>query len=197
MPAPPVASSVARARASCRAPPRSKNRTPRTAPSSTTRSVTSAWLIVVTDGRLETRSQRTRPISRPVASPAWSTRRTLCAASRPSDEPAVGIAIEPRAHAEQFADVADAVLDQRGDGGFVAQAVARAQRVGRVQRRAVVVADGRGDAALRVAGVALGRIGLGQDEHAAGRRERDRRAQAGDAAADDDEVDEVREIAGH
>ena len=32
----------------------------------------------------DTRCHSTRPISRPVASRAWSTRRTLCAASRPS-----------------------------------------------------------------------------------------------------------------
>ena len=58
-----------------------------------------------------------------------------------------------------------------------------------MQRRAVVGPDGRGDAALRVAGVALRRVGLGEDEHAPDRRERDRGAQAGDAAADDDEVE--------
>src|SRR5262249_49366417 len=41
----------------------------------------------------------------------------------------------------------------------------------------------------RVAGVALSRIRLRQDEHAAGSRERDRRAQTGDAATDDHEVE--------
>ena len=57
-----------------------------------------------------------------------------------------------------------------------------------MQRRRVVVADGRRDAALRVAGVALGRFGLGQDEHAARGRQTDRRSQSRDAAADDEEI---------
>src|SRR5262249_46169094 len=43
-------------------------------------------------------------------------------------------------------------------------------------------------AALRVAGVALAGIGLGENENASGRRERDRGAKPRDAAADDREV---------
>ena len=56
-----------------------------------------------------------------------------------------------------------------------------------MQRRRVVVADRRGDAALRVAGVALRGVRFRQDDDAAGRRESDRGAQARDPAADDDE----------
>jgi len=56
-----------------------------------------------------------------------------------------------------------------------------------VQRGRIVRPDGRGDAALRVAGVALEALALGQDGHASVGRERNRRAKAGDAAADDDE----------
>ncbi len=57
-----------------------------------------------------------------------------------------------------------------------------------MERGAVVVAERDGDAALRVAGIALGRFGLGQNQDAADGRERNRRPQPGDAAADDDEI---------
>ena len=57
-----------------------------------------------------------------------------------------------------------------------------------MQRRRVVFAERRRDAALRVSGVALGRPGLGQDEDAAG-GEADCCAQSCDAAANDDEID--------
>ena len=61
-----------------------------------------------------------------------------------------------------------------------------------MQLGAVVGANRRGDAALRVAGVAFGRVRLGEDQHAADRRERNRGAQPRDAAADDDEVVKIR-----
>ena len=101
---------------------------------------------------------------------------------------AVAVAIEPRAPRHQLANVARPLVDEDAHGRLVAETVAGAHRVRRMQRRAVVGAHGRGDPALRVAGIALGGIGFGQDEHAAGRRERDRRAQPRDPAADDDEV---------
>jgi hypothetical protein len=71
---------------------------------------------------------------------------------------------------------------------LVAQTVARAYGIRRMQRRRVIVADGGRDAALRVAGVALGRCCLGEDENAARRRQTDCCPQAGDAAADDEEI---------
>src|SRR5258705_13387025 len=52
----------------------------------------------------------------------------------------------------------------------------------------VVGSHGRGNAALRITGVALGGIRLGEDDHAAGRRERERRSQPRDPTADDQEV---------
>ena len=136
--------------------------------------------MVSTDGSARTRSQSTRPISRPVASPACSTRRTLCRRFAAERGPAVGGEVEPRAPRDQLAHVARPVLHEDADRRFVAQPVAGAHRVLGVQRRAVVVADRRGDAALRVAGVAFGRLGLGEDEHAADRRQADGGAQAGD-----------------
>ena len=106
----------------------------------------------------------------------------------PERGPSTCVPLEARAPVEQLAHVRGPLLDEHAYGLLVAQPVARANRVGRVQLRAVVVADRRGDAALRVAGVALVRIGLGQHGDAPGRRERDGRPQSRDAAADDQEV---------
>jgi hypothetical protein len=58
-----------------------------------------------------------------------------------------------------------------------------------VECRAVVVAHRCGDAALRVAGVALGGFGFGEHQDAADAGEADRGAQSGDTAADDHEVE--------
>ena len=55
-------------------------------------------------------------------------------------------------------------------------------------RGRVAGADRGGNAALRVAGVALGGIGFGEDQHVAGEREIGGGAKARDAAADDQEV---------
>ena len=106
--------------------------------------------------------------------------------------PAVGVAVEPRAPLEQLAHVRAGLLDERR--GPPPRRTGRRRRESCRPRAApaVVVADRRGDAALRVAGVAFGRFGLGEDEHAARRRQPDRRAQAGDAAADDDESPDLR-----
>ena len=63
--------------------------------------------------------------------------------------------------------------------------------VGGVKRRTVVGANCRRDAALRVSRVAFGRVGLRQNQDPAHRGERDRRTESCDAAANDDEVEEV------
>ena len=61
-------------------------------------------------------------------------------------------------------------------------------RVARVQVWGIVRTDGRRYPTLRVAGVALTGIGLGQHDHAAGVGQRDRGAEAGDTAANDKEI---------
>jgi 3-dehydroquinate synthase len=61
-----------------------------------------------------------------------------------------------------------------------------------MELRAVIRTHGRGNAALRIAGVALPGVRFGEDDDLANRRERNSRPEAGDAAADDDEVEEVR-----
>ena len=152
-----------RPRAIASVPSSCRNRAPTQRPPSTIRSTTRAWSWAVTLGRPATRCHSARPISRPVASAACSTRRALCAASMRKRELAVGIAIEARAPLDQLADVARAVLDEHLHGPLVAQPVAGGDRVGGVQRRRIVGADRGGDAALRVAGVALAWLRLGQD----------------------------------
>ena len=98
------------------------------------------------------------------------------------------IAIELHTPVDQLLHQAGTVLDERPDRRLVAETVAGRQGVAPVQRRTVIGAHRRGDAALRVAGVALGGRGLGEHEDAAARRQRDRRAQSRDAAADDQEI---------
>ena len=90
-----------------------------------------------TVGSCDARSHRTRPISRPVASRACSTRRTLCAPSHRQRRRAVGSTIERRAPATS------ARGRKRGPSStstltaaLVAQTVAGRQRVGGMQRPA-------------------------------------------------------------
>src|SRR5688572_8667202 len=73
----------------------------------------------------------------------------------PQSRPPAGIVLESRAPLEQLQHVRGPLLDQHAYRLLVAQAVARANRVGRVQTGAVVVTDSGGDPALRVTGVAL------------------------------------------
>ena len=165
-PAPPVASSV-RARATVRRCRRRRQaRAPHGGRRLTITSSTRARDRARDAGGRDARRQSTRPISRPVASRACSTRRTLCAPSRPSAASPSASRSNARAPLDQLADVARPFLDQHAHRALVAQAVAGGDRVGRVQLRRIVGADRGGDAALRVAGVALARLGLGEDEHA-------------------------------
>ena len=87
-----------------------------------------------------------------------------------------------------IADIAGALFTQHPHGTLVAQPVARSQRVLGVQLRRVVRANGGGDAPLGVSGVAFSRIGLGENDDTADIGQRDRRAQAGDAAADHQKI---------
>jgi len=111
-------------------------------------------------------------------------------------EAAARAALEGRPPFDQLVDASRTFLSQDRDGLFVAQAVASANRIRRVQRRGVIVADGGGDAALRVAGIALRGFGFRQDENAAGVGKAHRCAQARDTAANDDEVHNVDRIGG-
>ena len=77
------------------------------------------------------------------------------------------IAIERGAPVQQLLDVDNAVLDHDPHRVFVAEAIAGRHRVGEMFFGRIFGADGGGDAALRVAGVAFGWIGLGEDGDAA------------------------------
>ena len=103
---------------------------------------------------------------------------------------AVGVAIEGRPPLHQLGDVARPIGHERLDGLRIAQAVARGDRVPCVQLRRVVGPHGRGDAALRVTGVALARMRLAEDGHLADFRQRERGALPCHAAADHQEVGE-------
>ena len=88
----------------------------------------------------------------------------------------------------QFPNVARSFVHQHVDRVGHAKSVARRHRVARMQLGRVVCAERRGDAALRVAGIALSRIGLGENHDVAGLGERDRGTQTGNAAADHEKV---------
>ena len=135
-----------------------------------------------------TRAQSARAISRPVASCACSTRRTLCAPSRASAgcpsasrSNATPQSISSRTYARSF-------VDEDVDGRFVAQSGAGGQRVGAMQFRGIVGTKRRGDAALGVPGVALGGTGLREEQDVARADEVSEGSQSGDAAPDHDEI---------
>src|SRR5688572_5630696 len=97
-------------------------------------------------------------------------------------------AVEIRSPLNQFADIPWTFLGQGADGRRHTQTIAGGDGVAAMQSRRVVRANGCGNTALRVSGVALPRIRLGQDDDASRVGERDRRTQAGDAAADYEKV---------
>ena len=101
---------------------------------------------------------------------------------------AVGVAIEVGAPVEELAHVVRPLVDEHLDRRHVAQAGAGLERVVAVQVDAVVGPQRRGNAALRVSGVALGAVGLGDQQDRAVRHQVNGRTQAGDAAADHDEI---------
>jgi hypothetical protein len=98
------------------------------------------------------------------------------------------VPIEPRAPVHELHDVPRSRLDQHADRALVAKAVARRDRVRRVELRRVAFSDGRRDTSLRVAGAAFRGFGLRQNQDGSERREIDGGAQRGDAAAHDEEI---------
>ena len=101
---------------------------------------------------------------------------------------AVGLAIERGAPREQLDDVPGTFANEHIDSSGVAEAIARRNRVLRVQRGRIIGTEGRGNAPLCIAGVAFAWIGLRKNDDVARIRERQRGAQTGDSAADDEEV---------
>src|SRR5256714_11097604 len=98
------------------------------------------------------------------------------------------LAVERRAVLDQLGDVARPLFDQRLDGFCIAESGAGVEGILIMQLDRVVVAQDDGDAALRVLGVRLGDLIFGEHRHAPEASERDRGAQPGDAAADDNKI---------
>ena len=101
---------------------------------------------------------------------------------------AVDLAIERGAPREQLDDVPGTFANEHIDSSGVAEAIARRNRVLRVQRGRIIGTEGRGNAPLCMAGVAFAWIGLRKNDDVARFRERQRGAQTGDSAADDEEI---------
>jgi hypothetical protein len=102
--------------------------------------------------------------------------------------PAVGLAIEGRAPLDQLRDVTWSLAHQQIDGDRVAQTVSRRDGVAGMELRRIVGSDGRRNPTLCVARVAFAWVGLGQDDDVASLRQRQRSAQASDAAANHEEI---------
>src|SRR6185436_11734129 len=137
--------------------------------------------------RADARPQQPRDLaSRGVARVQYAAHAVRGLAS--AGQLAVGVAIEARAPVEQLLHVRRPFLDEHAHGVLVAEAVAGLDGVGGVERGTVVAAERDGNAALGVAGVAFGGFALRENQDAADGREGNRRAQPGDAAADDHEI---------
>src|SRR5206468_12188763 len=102
----------------------------------------------------------------------------------------VGVAaqVEVRAQGDEIAHPVRALAYHHLDRVAVAEPVAGGERVGDVRLEAVLRAPHRGDAALRVAAVALGEPVLGDQRDVPGARALERAGEAGDAAAEHQEV---------
>src|SRR5262245_46718762 len=100
--------------------------------------------------------------------------------------------IELRSPIDQLSNISRTFFDEHADRCRVAQAIARRDGVRGVNRGTVIGSDRNGNAALRVAGVALARLGLGQYENAARGRERNRGSKTRNAGSDDQKVGRSR-----
>ncbi len=97
--------------------------------------------------------------------------------------------VEFRAPVDQFLDGRGAFLRPGcRTAAAVAEAIAGVQRVLLVQFHLVVIAQGHGDAALRIFRRGFAQALFGDHQDAAGRREFDRRAHTGNAGADHQKV---------
>ena len=135
-------------------------------------------------GCSRTRSASTAEIAFPVsAPPAWTTRRTRVAALAPE------VVVELDAELDEVGDPGGRLFGERSHRALAAEAAPGAERVRGMQRGRVVVGQRCGDAALRVPAV---RACDRRPSRAGGRRRssaaREGGVQAGDTAADDDQV---------
>ena len=121
-----------------------------------------------------------------------------CAASSPSAKPPAPTRSNATPRRASSSIACGAARVKRFDDPRRAEPVARGERVGRVQRRAVVGAERCGEAALRPQSRAFGAQRRLGDEDDRARREAKRRHQAGDPGADDrDAAVESAQIGAH
>src|SRR4029079_3913624 len=106
-------------------------------------------------------------------------------------QPAVLIAVEVRAPVNEFAHIARSFFNEDPHRALVAETRAGLERVVSMTIGTVIGAECGGYATLRIPGVAFSRVGFGEDDDAADRRERDGRAQSSDPAAHDDVVTDL------
>ncbi len=102
--------------------------------------------------------------------------------------PAIRVAIEARTPVQQLGDVGGTFLDERAHRVRLAEAVTGGERVLEVQARRIVVAHGHGNAALRPPRAALFRFALREDADPPPVRQRQRRAERSNAAAEYQEI---------
>ena len=134
-------------------------------------------------------ASRARSTSRPVASLAWATRRREWPPSRVRWSCSGPFAVELHAERAEPADALRPLAHRDLDRLALAEAGAGDQGVLDVELEAVVGAEHRGDAALGVLGGALGALPLGEDQHRAVAGGLEGEGEAGDAAAQHQEVD--------
>ena len=114
----------------------------------------------------------------------------LCPPSRRQGELAV-VLVEVRAPRDQLGDPPRRLADDQLDDLAVAEPLAGGERVVDVVLEVVLGVEHAGDAALGVGAVALADLVLGDDQDPVRLGNPERRAQPGEAAADDQHVGEV------
>ena len=96
--------------------------------------------------------------------------------------------VELGAPLNQFLDALRPFFNQDAGGLCVAQTIARLECIVEMNADFVIIAEGCGDAPLRILGVGLCNFALGETQHTAGGGEFYRSSKACDARAYDDEI---------
>ena len=146
------------------------------------------------DGVARAAARRARITSRPAPSPPeWAIRRRLWAASRPSAKPPSLVRSKRTPSRASFSIAGGRRLGEALDDRAVAEPVAGGDRVGRMERRRVVRAQRRRQAALRPKRRALRAKRPLRDQDDRAGRKLERRHQPRDSGADDDDASAQRD----
>jgi hypothetical protein len=103
-------------------------------------------------------------------------------------EGAVFAAVEPGAIVNKLLHTQGAIFDDHAHHFLIAKAIARVERVGNMGFEGVHVGNHGGDATLRILGIALVFVALGDDEHLAQLRRLERKRQSGHAGTDHQKI---------